>query len=66
MKIIAGNMHFQKLNEAIRDSREDDILLVNCEGQRYIASGMSQKRIVICLLYTSNIPVPGQRLFEHG
>ena len=47
MKIIAGNMHFQKLNEAIRDSREDDILLVNCEGQRYIASGMSQKRIVI-------------------
>lgn len=47
MKITAGLMHFQKLNELIRESQDTDIVVEQCTGQRYIASGLSGKNIQI-------------------
>ena len=47
MKITAGLMHFQKLNELIRESQDADIVVEQCTGQRYIASGLSGKNIQI-------------------
>ena len=47
MKIIASHMHFQDLNELVRTSTDPKVIIDNCIGQRYIASGLSQKEIVI-------------------
>lgn len=47
MKIIASQMHFQALNELVRTSGDRKVVIDNCIGQRYIASGLSQKEIVI-------------------
>ncbi|WP_040195930.1 glutamate synthase [Candidatus Soleaferrea massiliensis] len=47
MKITAGNMHFQKLNEQIRSCADASIEIENCLGQRYIGSGLSGKKITI-------------------
>lgn len=46
MRIDAKNMHFKALNSLIRSSAEE-IVIDNCMGQRFIASGMSQKHITI-------------------
>lgn len=46
MKIDASNMHFQILNEMVRQS-DKDVTIDNCIGQRYIGSGQSGKHIVI-------------------
>lgn len=47
MNINAEKMHFKTLNEAIKSCPERDIIIENCMGQRYIASGLSQKNITI-------------------
>lgn len=47
MKIIASQMHFQALNELVRTSGDQKVVIDNCIGQRYIASGLSQREIVI-------------------
>ncbi len=40
-------MHFKVLNEQIRETKETDIVIENCIGQRYIASGDTGKSILI-------------------
>lgn len=47
MKITAGDMHFQTLNETIRNTPETEIEIDSCLGQRYIGAGLSGKHIVI-------------------
>ncbi len=47
MKIDATNVHFQTLNEMIKQSDDTDIIIDNCTGQRYIGSGLSHKKIEI-------------------
>lgn len=47
MRIEAGDMHFQALNEQIHASADDTVEIVGCMGQRYIASGLKGKSIAI-------------------
>ena len=47
MTIDAANMHFQVLNEKIRDHSGKKITIENCCGQRYIGAGMSGRSITI-------------------
>lgn len=47
MNITAGLMHFKELNEKVRSTPEKHIQIDNCIGQRYIASGLSNKAITI-------------------
>ncbi len=48
MTITAGaELHFQKLNEAVRESRDTEITIDNCLGQRYIGAGLSGKTVTI-------------------
>ncbi len=47
MIITAGTMHFQELNAMIRDSRDREVIIDKCFGQRYIGSGLSGKNITI-------------------
>lgn len=47
MKIEAGSMHFQKLNQQIRETADPEVTITNCLGQRYIGSGSSGKTINI-------------------
>lgn len=68
MNIQAGSKHFQILNEEVRSSADSDIVIRDCNGQRYIASGLSGKNITIygtpgnalgCYLDGSRITVRG-------
>lgn len=47
MNITAGLMHFKELNEQVRNTPEKRVLIDNCIGQRYIASGLSNKEVTI-------------------
>lgn len=48
ISITAGAaLHFQNLNEAIREGRESEITVENCLGQRYIGAGLADKNITI-------------------
>lgn len=47
MRVSAGEMHFKTLNEQIRITQEQEIIIEHCIGQRYIASGLSGKKIEI-------------------
>ena len=47
MKIFAGGMHYSALNAAVRASRENNIEIMNCVGQRYIGAGLSERHIFI-------------------
>jgi len=47
MIIDAKNMHFQDLNEEIRNCADAEITIDNCIGQRYIGSGESGRNIII-------------------
>lgn len=40
-------MHFKNLNTLVRDSRDKEIIIDKCYGQRYIGSGLSGKNITI-------------------
>ncbi len=44
---IDENTNFQTLNKRIRDAADSEIVLNGCIGQRYIATGLSDKNIVI-------------------
>ena len=46
MYIDAGKLDFRALNEAIRDAG-DTCHITGCLGQRFIAAGMSGKKIEI-------------------
>lgn len=45
--ITAGDMHFKALNDLIRDTTDDTVVIDHCLGQRYIGSGLSHKKLVI-------------------
>lgn len=47
MKIDAGQMPFQELNQRLRSAEDDRIRIENCLGQRYIASGSKGKKLEI-------------------
>lgn len=47
MNITANDMHFKTLNEEIRACSDDEIVIDNCIGQRYIGDGLSKKKITI-------------------
>lgn len=47
MKIDAKNKHFKILNDEVRNSKETEITIDNCNGQRYIAAGQKNKKITI-------------------
>ena len=44
---IDENMNFQMLNKRIRDAVDKETVLNGCIGQRYICTGVSDKKIVI-------------------
>ena len=46
-KITAGDLHYRLLNQEIRLSKEKDIVIENCLGQRFIGSGCIGKNIEI-------------------
>lgn len=47
MTINAEKMHFQALNDMVRDTTDEAIVIENCMGQRYIGDGVKGKQIVI-------------------
>jgi len=47
MKITANLMHFQALNQEIRETAEKEVMIDNCICQRYIGSCLSGKKITI-------------------
>ncbi|SDN00464.1 glutamate synthase (NADPH) GltB3 subunit [Acetanaerobacterium elongatum] len=47
MKITAGLLHFQLLNEQVRETTDAEVVIDNCIGQRYIGSGLGNKHITI-------------------
>lgn len=47
MFIQANDMPFEELNDLIRQSKDKKITIDNCLGQRYIASGLADKEIII-------------------
>ena len=47
MKIEANLMDFKELNNMVRTSDDVEIIIDNCIGQRYIASGLTGKKITI-------------------
>lgn len=47
MRIDATNMHFADLNAAVRNASEEEIVIENCIGQRYIAAGSSERHISV-------------------
>lgn len=47
MMIDAKGLNFQALNELVRNCEDEEIFIDNCLGQRYIASGLSTKRITV-------------------
>lgn len=47
MQIDAKDLHFSALGRAVRECADREIVIKNCIGQRYIASGLSGKDIAI-------------------
>ena len=47
MKIDAGQWSHQELNDQLRMSREQNIIIENCLGQRYLASGSRGKKVTV-------------------
>lgn len=47
MNITAGEMHFKVLNDKIKACVGEEVVIDNCLGQRYIASGRSKGDIII-------------------
>lgn len=47
MVITANLTHFKALNAQIKACTDPEVVIENCIGQRYIASGMSGKKLVI-------------------
>jgi len=47
MNITAGTMEFDKLNDKVRLCGDRDIVIDECYGQRFIASGLENKNIII-------------------
>lgn len=47
MKITVGNLHFKQLNQDIRQCKDNEIILEDVRGQRYIGCGLAEKSIRI-------------------
>ena len=44
---VTPELHFQSLNDMIKDSGDRQVVLESCFGQRYIGAGLSEKEIII-------------------
>ena len=44
---VDENTHFSILNKKVRESRDAEVTINGCIGQRYIATGLSGKKITI-------------------
>jgi glutamate synthase domain-containing protein 3 len=44
---VDEKIHFQVLNKKIRECEDDEVTVNGCIGQRYIATGLSDKKIII-------------------
>ncbi len=44
---IDESVHFQALNKMIRESRDSEITVNGCIGQRYIATGLKGKKVIV-------------------
>ncbi len=44
---VDENTHFSVLNKKVRESRDEEVVINGCIGQRYIATGLSGKKITI-------------------
>jgi len=47
INLDATGVHFKTLNEKIRDTKENKITVKNCMGQRYVACGLSDKKLIL-------------------
>ena len=48
MRINAtNNLNFRVLNEQIRNTEDKNVIIDNCLGQRFIGSGMGQRKLTI-------------------
>lgn len=47
MKITATSLEFDQLNQLVRQTEEQEIEIEGCQGQRFIADGLSDKHITI-------------------
>ncbi len=47
LNVMGNKLHFRELNEQVRTSKDSEIVLENCIGQRYIGSGLSGKHLTI-------------------
>jgi len=47
LKIKAGLINYKILNEQVKESEEKEILIEQCNGQRYIGCGLNNKKITI-------------------
>ena len=47
MIIDANGMHYAALNAAVRACPEREVRIEHCVGQRYIGTGLSDKRIEV-------------------
>ncbi|HHV32417.1 MAG: glutamate synthase [Ruminococcaceae bacterium] len=68
MRINAAGKYFKDLNDEVRAAGEQEIIIDNCVGQRYIGAGMRGKNVTIngvpgndlgCYLYGGSITVNG-------
>ncbi len=47
MEIVAHQLHFSQLNRAVRETPDELVVIRDCIGQRYIASGLANKKLEI-------------------
>jgi glutamate synthase domain-containing protein 3 len=47
MTIDAGGKYFRELNREIKECPDDEIIVDNCNGQRYLGSGLEKKTLKI-------------------
>ncbi len=47
MILTAGEKYFKDLNDEVRVAQEQEIIIEDCMGQRYIGSGMGNKHVTI-------------------
>lgn len=65
MEINAKGMHFAELDRLVKDSADENIVIDNVLGQRYIAAGAHGKHITINGIPATPGRVP-QRLHHRG
>lgn len=68
MRIAANDISYRELNEKIRESKDREIVVDSCMGQRYIGCGLSDKEITVYGIPGNALGayLNGARLFVNG